>query len=72
MAFGTEAANLGEGKLKVITRTWGLGEYQADLFAEGQVYPLLNLAHLEPEDIRRFAKALNAIAYQVEHQDDED
>lgn len=72
MAFSVESANLGEGRVRILTRVWGIGEYQADLFVEGQTHPVLNLAHLEPEDIRRFAKALESLAYAVEHQYEED
>lgn len=77
MAFTTDLANLDH--VRIVTHTRGFAataEYQADLMIPGETdgtsVSLLRLNHFTPEELRKFAAAIEQVAYDTEHQYDED
>lgn len=68
--YGSERATLDHDAVRVITRTWGGGEYQADLFIRDQQAPLVRLNLLDGEELRAFARGLLVVADEVERQYD--
>jgi hypothetical protein len=72
MAFGVERARLDEGALRIVTWHHGPEQYQALLYAGPTGAPLITLSHLDAEEIRAFARVLETIAEETEHQYDEE